>query len=443
MLTNRYFRRGSALLLTAAVLISFFALLTLPSAAVVPDGINPDNAEAMYLYNIENDKVLYQKDIDKKIQPVSTVKTMAGLIAVEALGDKLDDVYVVTEAMITGVVGQHYNIMPGHNLSARDLLYLAFCGGCHKSINILAHIISGSPANFINLMNSKAKALGMNDTFYTNVTGMYSETMYTTVADIAKLCIAASKNPLLMQITTADSHTTEKLGDKNFTFENRNYLVGTGYTPLYYNSLCHGLSAGSTTESGYCVTTIADNGNLSYLCIVMGAGLDDDGRLQSYDIANELIDWAYSAWGYIEIISAGVTICEMPVSMSMDIDSVIVVPSTSVSVYLPTSTMLGTDITYTHTLNSEKLQAPVSEGALVGVITAYKDGIEIGCAELVTKTSVAQSEVLYTLTKIKEISQSRIFIASVIFAICFTVLYILIKALIRGSAPKKRYRYRR
>jgi D-alanyl-D-alanine carboxypeptidase (penicillin-binding protein 5/6) len=133
----------------------------------------------------------------------------------------------------------------------------------------------------------------------------------------------------------------------------------------------------------------------------------------------------------------------MPVSMSMDIDSVIVVPSTSVSVYLPTSTMLGTDITYSHTLNSEKLQAPVSEGALVGVITAYKDGIEIGSAELVTKTSVAQSEVLYTMTKIKEISQSRIFIASVIFAICFTVLYILIKALIRGSASKKRYRYRR
>lgn len=443
MLINKFFRRGSALLLTAAVLISIFSLIYIPTSALDPTGVNLDGAQAMYLYNIENDKVLYEKNIYEKIQPVSTVKIMAGLIAVENLGDKLDDVIVVTESMIKDVVGQHYNIMAGHTLSVRDLLYLAFCGGCHKSINILAHVISGNPTNFIAVMNSKAKDLGMNDTFYTNVTGMHSDTMYTTVSDISKLCIAASKNPLLMQITTTDAHTTERLGDRNFTFENRNYLVGTGYTPLYYNPICHGLSAGSTSDSGYCVATIADNGDLSYLCIVMGAGIDESGRIQSYDIANDLIDWAYTSWGYVEVISEGVTICEMPVTMSMDIDSVLIVPAKSFSVYLPTSTMLGTDITYSHSLNSERLQAPVSEGAFVGVITAYKDGQEIATVDLVTKTSIAQSEVLYTLTKIKEISQSRVFIASVIFAIFFLVLYILIKALIRGSASSKRYRYRK
>lgn len=443
MLFNKFIRRGSALLLTAAVLISMVSFLILPSSAIEPTGVNLDGAQGIYLYNIENDKILYEKNADQKIQPVSTVKIMAGLIATENLADRLDEVIVVTESMIANVVGQHYNIMPGHNLSVKDLLYLAFCGGCHKSINILACVISGNPANFITLMNTKAKMLGMNDTFYSNATGMDSDTMYTTVNDIAKLCLAASKNPLLMQITTTDAYTTERLGDRNFTFENRNYLVGTGYTPLYYNPLCHGLSAGSTIDSGYCVATIADNGDLSYLCIVMGAGTAESGRIQSYDIANDIIDWAYTSWGYVEIISEGVTVCEMPVTMSMDIDSVIVVPAKSISAYLPTSTLLGTDITYNYSLNSEKLQAPVSEGAFVGVITAYKDGKEVATVDLVTKTSVAQSEVLYTLTKIKEISQSRIFIASVIFAICFTVLYILIKALIRGSASNKRYRYRK
>lgn len=440
MLIKNLFRRGSALLLTAAVLISLFALT---ASAIEPTDVNTDGAQAIYLYNIENDQVLYEKNIDETIQPVSTVKIMAGLVATEALADRLDDVIVVTEAMITGVVGQHYNIMPGHNLSVQDLLYLAFCGGCHKSINILSYVIAGNPANFITLMNTKAQELGMNDTFYANATGMHSNNMHTTARDIAKLCLAASKNALLMKISTADAYTTEKLGDRNFTFENRNYLVGTGYTPLYYNPLCHGLSAGSTIESGYCAATIADNGELSYLCIVMGAGTSESGRILSYDIVNDLIDWAYSSWGYVEIISEGVTVCEMPVTMSMDIDSVIIIPSKSISVYLPTSTVLGTDITYSHSLNSEKLQAPVSEGARVGVITAYKDGKEIASVDLVTKTSVAQSEVLYTLTKIKEISQSRVFIASVIFAVCFTILYIIIKAVIRGSATHKRYRYRK
>ncbi|MBR4034669.1 MAG: D-alanyl-D-alanine carboxypeptidase, partial [Clostridia bacterium] len=240
-------RRGAALLLSAALLISLF-LLIIPTSAKSFEEIPIENAEAVYLYNIENDRVLVSQNIDKRIQPVSTVKIMAGLIATEMLSERLDDVVVVTAAMIEGVTGQHYNINPGHNLSMRDLLYLAFCGGCHRSINILAYVISGNLPNFITLMNTRAKELGMTETFYANATGMHSDSMYTTVQDIAKLCLAAADNALLMQITTASEYTTEKLGEKNFTFENRNYLVGTGYTPRYFNSLCHGLAAGSTIE---------------------------------------------------------------------------------------------------------------------------------------------------------------------------------------------------
>ncbi len=439
-------RRGSALLLTAALLISLLftiSLTVLPSSAKSLADIPLSNADAVYLYNIENDRVLVSQNTDKKIQPVSTVKIMTGLIAAETLGGRLDEVIVVAPTMLEGVTGQHYNINPGHNLSVKDLLYLAFCGGCHRSINILAHVISGNLPNFITLMNTKAKEIGMTDTYYANATGMHHDSMYTTVNDLVKLCLAASENPLLMQITTASEYTTEKLGEKNFTFENRNYLVGTGYTPKYFNSLCHGLAAGSTLESGYCAATVADNGDLSYICIVMGAGTDADGTIMSYSLVNDLVRWAYDAWGYVEVISAGTTICEMPVSMSMDIDNVLVVPNQSISVYLPKSTVLGTDITYSYTLNSEELQAPVAEGAHVGLITAYSGDKEVATVELVTKTAVAQSEVLYALMKIKEISRSRIFIASVIFAIAFTVIYIIIKAIIRGTASNKRYRYRK
>ncbi|MBO5701858.1 MAG: D-alanyl-D-alanine carboxypeptidase [Clostridia bacterium] len=445
MVLKSFIRRGSAWLLTAALLISIICLIsagTVNTSAKAFEEIPLENANAVYLYNVENDRILVSQNADVKIQPVSTVKIMAGLICTEMLYDRLDDIVVVTQAMIDGVVGQHFNIVQGHNLSIRDLLYLAFCGGCHRSINILAHVVSGNLPNFITLMNNKAVTLGMNDTFYANATGMHHESMYTTVNDIAKLCLAASENPLLMQITTASDHKTEKLGDKNFVFENRNYLVGTGYTAKYFNSLCHGLAAGSTTESGYCAVTVADNGNLSYICIVMGAGITDDGTIMSYALVNDLIGWAYDAWGYVEIISVGKTVCEMPVTMSLDIDSVLVVPSKSVSAYLPKTTVLGTDITYSHSLNSEELQAPIAEGAHVGLITAYYNGEELATVELVTKTSIAQSEVLYALTKIKEISHSRVFIASVIFAVVFTVVYITVKAIIRGTANNKRYKYR-
>ena len=194
MIFKNIFRRGSALLLSAALLISFIltiSVLTLCASAKPLEDIQTDNAEAIYIYNIENDRILLQKNEDKRIQPVSTVKIMAGLIATEALSGKLDEVITVTPQMIEGVAGQHYNIVAGHTLSFRDLLYLAFCGGCHRSINILAHAISGNVLNFISLMNAKAAELGMTDTFYSNVTGMHANEMYTTVNDIAKLCLEA------------------------------------------------------------------------------------------------------------------------------------------------------------------------------------------------------------------------------------------------------------
>lgn len=444
MIFKNIFRRGSALLLSAVLLMSFaltLSVLPLCSSAKTFEDIPTDNAEAIYIYNIENDLILYQKNEGERIQPVSTVKIMVGLIATEALSGKLDEPVTITPQMIDGVVGQHYNIVAGHTLSVRDLLYLAFCGGCHRSINILAHVISGNVPNFISLMNAKAAELGMTDTLYTNVTGMHADGMYTTVNDIAKLCLEASKNPLLMQITTVDAHETEMLGEKNFIFENRNYLVGTGYTAKYFNKLCHGLAAGSTTESGYCVATIADDGNLSYLCIVMGATEDtENGIVYSYSLANDLIKWAYSDWGYVEVISNTMPVCEIPVSMSLDIDSVLVVPSKTVSIYLPKSSAVGNGITHSYSLNSEELQAPVSEGAHVGIITAYYEGQELVTVDLITKTSVAQSEVLYSLMRIREISQSRIFIASVIFAIIFIILYIIVKAFVRGYANNNRYR---
>jgi D-alanyl-D-alanine carboxypeptidase (penicillin-binding protein 5/6) len=446
MMQKLNIRRGSACLLTAALLISIllsFHLATVSAAAKSLDEIPLDNAAGIYLYNIENDRILVSQNTDERIQPVSTVKIMAGLVCIEMLADRLDEVIVVTQAMLDGVSGQHFNIMPGHNLSVRDLLYLAFCGGCHKSISVLAHVVSGNMPNFVTLMNTRARELGMNDTFYANATGMHHESMHTTVNDISKLCLYAKNNSLLMQITTASDYTTEKLGEKNFTFENRNYLVGTGYTSKYFDSIYHGLAAGSTIESGYCAATIADNGSLSYLCIVMGAGTAEDGTIMSYSLINDLVNWAYDSWGYVEVITEGKTVCEVPVTMSMDIDTVLVVPGRSISLYLPKDTAIGQDITYSYTLNSETLQAPVTEGAHVGLITAFYNGEELATVELVTKSSVAQSEILYTLTRIKDISRSRVFIASVVFAIIFTVLYVTIKAIIRGTASNKRYKYRK
>lgn len=441
--------RLQAFFLAVAVLLSYILLIwsiVIPTGAQDFDNINTDNVSAVYLYNIENSTVLVEKNISKRIAPVSTAKLMAGLVACELLADKLDQKITVTANMVEDIVGFHYGLKSGSTATVRDLLYMAFCVGYQDAINILCFTTCGSISGFVEKMNRKAQELGMSSTYYTNPSGLTDPLMYTTVEDIVKLSFAAKENSLLMQIASSPDYVTEGMVI-NDDFYNRNRLISTQYSD-YHNSLCRGLCAGYTNPDGASVVTISDNGEISYLCIVMGAtGIAAGAKIADeplcYNVANALLDTAYSSYGYVDVLSADEVICQLPVLMSIDTESVLVVPQSSLRAYLPLSKVIGVDITYSTKLTSESLDAPVKEGEVVGFITVYDGDCQIGTVPLVTKTSVNQSDVLVILNEIKEFTQSRFFIASVISAVIITILYIVGRAIYRGTVSKSHTRYRR
>jgi D-alanyl-D-alanine carboxypeptidase len=249
-----------------------------------------------------------------------------------------------------------------------------------------------------------------------------------------------------MQIVSAPDYVTEGM-QKNDDFYNRNRLISNEYAE-FHNSMCRGLCAGYTNTDGACVATIADNGEISYLCIIMGAtGIAAGAKIADealcYSSANKLIKKAYSSYGYIDILSSDQIICELPVEMSIDTKSVLVVPEISLRAFLPLSTIVGEDITYTTKITEEVLKAPITEGETVGFITVYEGSREIATVSLVTKTSVNQSDILVALNDIKEFTQSRFFIATVISAVIITIIYIIGRAIYRGSVSKTHNRYRR
>ncbi len=449
MISTNVNNRLRATFFAVAVLLSYIvslSVLVLPSSASPFADINTNNITSVYLYNIENDTVLIEKNATQKIAPVATAKLMAGLVATEMLKDDLDEVVTVTANMVENIVGFHYGLKAGSTASVRDLLYMAFCVGYQDAINILCYRISGGVSSFVVLMNKKAAELGMKNTFYTDPSGLTDPLMYTTVEDIAKLSLAANENSLLMQIVCSPDYVTEGMA-KNDDFYNRNRLVSNEYAE-YHNSLCRGLCAGYTNTDGACVATIADNGEISYLCIVMGAmGIAAGAKIADealcYNTANKLINTAYQSYGYIDILSSDQIICELPVKMSIDSETVLVVPEMSLRAYLPLSTIVGEDITYTTKITEEELKAPVSEGEVVGFLTVYDGTREIATVSLVTKTSVNQSDILVALENIKEFTQSRFFIATVISAVVITIIYIIGRAIYKGSVSKTYNRYRR
>jgi D-alanyl-D-alanine carboxypeptidase (penicillin-binding protein 5/6) len=415
------------------ILTLFLSFIGVHTGAEDLSDIPLDTAKTIYLYNIENKIPIVEKNCDALIYPASTVKIMMGLVAIEHLSDKLDEKIAILPEMLTSVVGQQCNwLTPREYPTVRDLLYHAICGGYNDAISIIAHVISGGEAAFVSLMNAKAKDLGMTNTIYTNATGVHDPAMVTTAKDVAALALAAYKVPLYMEISSAQSYETEGLSTKR-DFANRNYLMSKLRSQRYYDKNCRGINAGFTVQGGECVVTVAQYGSLSYLSIVMGGTTDINGNNSSYSLTKKLTSWASKTFEYKEVLKKSDIITELPVEMASDNESVLVVPESSMSFFLPKSAAVGKDITIDYTLTADSLTAPVTEGTSVGFISVIRDGEVLGTVNLVTKFSVAKSEWLYFLEWIREITQSRVFIASVISGIIITIVYIVAKSALKAS----------
>ena len=155
----------------------------------------------------------------------------------------------------------------------------------------------------------------------------------------------------------------------------------------------------------------------------------------------KLLDYAFASYANIELVVAGEMICEIPVELSGTTDYVTLVTADSLVMYLPTSIDIEKEVLYSYKTLSNYLTAPVAEGQRAGVLTVmYRDEI-VGNIDLVTTVTVARSEFLYTLEKIKEFATSSFFISTIIASVVITIFYILGKAIYLAKKSKHKGRF--
>lgn len=417
-----------ALLLAAALL-----LLPLPIGAEETDGgAMPviDHCIGAYLYNFENDEVLYSVGADERVYPTSTVKLMTGIVAIEELGDDLSRQVTITAEMLSKVAGNNVGLLAGEVVTVEQLLYAMLVNSANDAAMVLAYAACGSVEAFVERMNEKANTLGAYDTYYANPTGMHNDAMVTTVADTAIIAKYAYTLPLFMEIVSTPKYVMEATNLSDYrNIYNRNCLLSKYYNVNYPYPRATGMNAGATTQGGYaiCATAEESSTGLSYLAIVMGAD-EEDGAIYSYVNAIKLFEWAFQNYDYIEVLSADRIICELPVRLSSTLDYVTLVPSENIEVYLPTTVDVERDIRYSYNTYADTMDAPIATGEEAGTITVLMGERILGSCTLVTTSSVARSEFLYFLARVRQFSQSRFFIATVVAAVVLSTVYVLLKA---------------
>lgn len=422
-------------------LCPLLTVLCLPCGVSALEDPKVVKAASAYLYNLENDRAIYDYKPDEEVYPTSTVKIMTGIVALEILGDRLNEKVTVTNAMLSEVSGNNIKLMAGEQVKLGDMLGAMLVNGANDACYVLAHTACATTAEFVQKMNEKAAEIGANQTVYTNPTGMHDERMHTTARDTCTIALYAYRLPGFMDYAELLKYTVEATnmsGER--TVYNRNCLLSLYYEQSYYYDKARGMNAGSTFEAGYCVVTTATDGNLTYLAVVMDAEKDSDDSIYSYIDVKEMLDWAFNSYLYLDVLSPEQTVCEIPVTLSMGVDYVTLVSKDTLSVFLPSDTDIAKEIELSWTTDSEELQAPVEKGQVVGRVTAlYKDE-PIGTADLIATADITRSDMLYGLYKIKEFSRSRFFIIALISAVVFFILYVFGKAVYLKKSKTRKFR---
>lgn len=160
------------------------------------------SAASAVLYDPLTGTVLYEKNADTRRGMASTTKIMTALVALE-LYDPEQQVTVRPEWC--GIEGSSMYLKAGEKLTVRDLLYGLMLMSGNDAAAALSGLCNGGQAAFVQKMNEKAAALGLEDTSFENPSGLDGETHYSTARDMAVLAAAAMKQPELARIVETQS----------------------------------------------------------------------------------------------------------------------------------------------------------------------------------------------------------------------------------------------
>lgn len=260
-------------LLKNTIIIFFLALafLSNPIAKTIDypylEEVEIPNIQAknILLFNLNDNKILYEKQAQEKIAIASLTKIMTTIVAIENIKNLEEIVKVPKEAFynISGyaIAGFKTN----DEVTYKDLLYGTLLPSGIDAAQSLAILTCGSIENFVEKMNEMATKLEMNNTHYNNPVGKDHEENYSSLSDIAKLLFYALKNETFYEIYTSRNYLTLNNLELNSTL----VMPSLKYNLNIDNII--GSKSGFTKEAGLCLSSLAEFNGVKYLLITAGS----------------------------------------------------------------------------------------------------------------------------------------------------------------------------
>lgn len=351
-----------------------------------------ETADAVILYELNTDTLVYSYNADARINPTGMVKLLTALIAIEQ-GD-LDGVITVKRSTLdTVAIGAvSAGLKAGEQLTLRDLLYCVMVSSANDAAAVIADHLAGSQSAFVDMLNEKATQLGCTGSNFANAHGLAHENQYSTARDLAIIVEAALENPLFTEMFGAVQYTVEatnKADTRKLT--TTNYMLRD--SSAYYDARVIGgkPAAASTTDRSIICT--ASVGNTRFLCVVMSvdAQVSEDGlsvtRFGIYEELTVLLDYAFNRFQARQIIDSSQALYQYAVSGGEN--DVVVRPSKDIYTVLPIG-VKSDELIFENIVEAQLLSAPISAGDKLGTLQIRYKSIVIGQCDLLAMHAVAQ-----------------------------------------------------
>ena len=289
-------KRVLAFLLLYSFVFYFSTANTLASQPPKPD----ISSEAAVLMDADTGIVLYQKNMDEKLYPASITKVMTALLTVEADGESLDKRVAFTpEAVDLPYDSSSIAMNAGDTLTVQEALYAMMISSANEVANALAESIGGSIDHFVDMMNSKAAALGAQNTHFANPNGLFDPDHYTCAYDMALFFREAVKSPIFVDAASKikyDIPPTETQPDiRHLNGTNKLLLPGGQYYRDYFKAS----KTGYTDEAQHTLAAYAEKDGHRLITAVLHADKNKD-----YETTIALMDYGFSSYRHTTILDA-------------------------------------------------------------------------------------------------------------------------------------------
>ena len=262
-------------LLALIICALLFSALILPVSAKITAPVVPPSlsAQSAVLIEARDGEILCEKNAHTKMAMASTTKIMTALVAAES--GKLQRVVSVNAAAV-GVEGSSIYLYAGEKMTLCDLIAAMLLESANDAAAAIAIEVGGSIDGFCDMMNKKAKELGLKSTNFKNPHGLYDEEHYTTAYELALIAREALKNEVIRKTVATKKLIIEPVEGSARALYNHNKLLS-----MYEGAI--GVKTGFTKKSGRCLVGSAVRDGLELISVTLNAPDDWNDHKKLFD----------------------------------------------------------------------------------------------------------------------------------------------------------------